>query len=55
MSGKTIIYIGVFIGSTAGSYLPVLWGGSMFSYTSVLLGGIGGIVGLVVTYKLING
>jgi hypothetical protein len=40
------IWIGIFIGSTIGGLLPALWGGSMFSYTSVLLSGVGALVGL---------
>jgi predicted MFS family arabinose efflux permease len=40
------IWIGVFIGSMIGGFLPELWGGSAFSYTSVLLSGVGAFVGL---------
>jgi|GEM_PF-1011545 hypothetical protein len=41
---KTIIGIGMFVGSTIGSYIPALWGGSLLSFTSILLGVIGGLV-----------
>jgi hypothetical protein len=34
------------IGSTIGGLLPALWGGSTFSYTSVLLSGVGALIGL---------
>lgn len=54
MSSKTMIYLGVFVGSTIGGYLPTLWGGSLFSFAGVLLSGIGGILGLVVTYKMME-
>jgi hypothetical protein len=40
------IWMGVLIGSTIGGLLPELWGDSMFSYTSVLLSGVGAFVGL---------
>jgi hypothetical protein len=33
-------------GSPIGGLLPELWGDSMFSYTSVLLSGVGAFVGL---------
>jgi hypothetical protein len=52
MSQKTVIYIGLFIGSTIGGAIPELWGDSMFSISSVLLSGAGGIAGIVVGYKL---
>jgi hypothetical protein len=37
----------MFIGSAVGSYLPVLWGGSLFSFTSIILSAVGGIIGIV--------
>jgi hypothetical protein len=49
---KMLVWLGMFIGSTLGSYLPVLWGGSLFSFTSVIVGSVGGILGIWVGYKL---
>lgn len=49
---KGIIMLGLFVGSTVGSYLPVLWGGSLFSFTSILLGAVGGLVGIWGAWKL---
>lgn len=49
---KALVWLGMFVGSAIGSYLPVLWGGSPFSFTSVLLGGIGGIGGIWIGFKL---
>lgn len=49
---KGIIMIGLFVGSSIGSYLPVLWGGSLLSFTSVLLGAIGGLAGVWAGYKI---
>jgi hypothetical protein len=49
---KLLIGIGMFAGSTMGSYIPVLWGGSLLSLTSILLGVIGGIIGIVLGYQL---
>jgi uncharacterized membrane protein YeaQ/YmgE (transglycosylase-associated protein family) len=49
---KLLIGIGMFVGSTVGSYVPALWGGSLFSLTSILLAMIGGIVGIWLGYQL---
>lgn len=54
MSSKTVIYIGVTIGSIIGGYIPAIWGGSLFSVSSVVLSTVGGVIGLVVTYKLVH-
>jgi hypothetical protein len=44
--------LGMFAGSFAGSYVPLLWGASAFSVTSILLGAIGGFLGIWLAYKL---
>ncbi|MEH2295342.1 hypothetical protein [Nostoc sp.] len=49
---KTIIGIGMFVGSTIGSYIPALWAGSLLSFTSILLGVIGGLVGIWLGYRV---
>jgi hypothetical protein len=49
---KKVIFSGMIIGSYAGSYLPVIWGGSMLSMTSILLGAVGGIAGIIAGYKI---
>jgi hypothetical protein len=49
---KALIWIGMFAGSSLGSYLPVLWGGSLFSITSILLSGVGGLLGIWLGFKL---
>ncbi len=54
MSSKTLMYIGVTVGSVIGGYLPALWGVGVFSVTSVLFSTLGGIIGLVITYRLVK-
>jgi hypothetical protein len=54
MSSKTAILIGVTIGSTIGGYLPAVWGGSLFSFSSVILSAVGGTIGLIITYKMVT-
>lgn len=49
---KLLIGIGMFSGSTIGSYIPILWGGSLFSITSILWSVIGGLVGIWMGYRI---
>jgi len=52
MSPKAGMSLAVIVGSTIGSYIPLLWGASFLSYTSVLFGGIGGLLGIYIAYKI---
>ena len=54
MSAKTLVFIGMTIGSIAGGYVASLFGAGLLSYSSVLLSGLGAIVGVWVGYKLSN-
>ncbi|MFA6554297.1 MAG: hypothetical protein WCS89_02200 [Candidatus Paceibacterota bacterium] len=54
MSQKQLIWIGVFVGSTIGGFIPSLWGAGLFSMSSVLFTTIGGIVGVYVGFKMGN-
>jgi hypothetical protein len=49
---KQIIMIGMVIGSVVGGYLPTIFGVGAFSITSVLCGGLGGIIGIYLAYKI---
>lgn len=49
---KIIIGSGAFFGSTIGGYIPVLWGGSVFSLSSILLGVVGGLIGIWMGYRI---
>ncbi len=46
MRSRSSIWLAIFIGSTVGGFIPELWGAETFSYSSVLLSGVGGFVGL---------
>jgi len=48
---KLLISIGMFFGSTIGSYIPLLWGGSLFSFTSILFSVMGGLLGIWLGYR----
>lgn len=40
------------VGATAGSFAPLVWGGSEMSLTSVLFGVVGGIAGVWVGHRV---
>jgi len=47
--------IGMVIGSIIGGYLPVIFGASLLSFTSIVGNAIGGILGIWIAFKLTNG
>jgi hypothetical protein len=49
---KGIIIIAMVAGSYAGSAVPLLWGGSLLSISSLLLGALGGFFGIWAGYKI---
>lgn len=49
---KLMVIAGMIVGSYAGAYIPMLWGGSVLSVTSILTGAIGGFAGIYIGYKL---
>ncbi|MGC9605164.1 MAG: hypothetical protein ABSF56_00155 [Minisyncoccia bacterium] len=52
MNAKSLIWIGVFVGGTVGSYIPVLFGADVFSFSSIILGMFGGLFGIWAGFKL---
>jgi hypothetical protein len=51
---KKIVMLGMVFGSALGGWLPTLFGVGAFSFTSVLCGGLGGIIGIWLSYKLVR-
>lgn len=51
VSTKTLIWIGAIVGSTAGSFIPELWGAGAFTFSSIILGTLGGIAGIWLGFK----
>ena len=51
MRPRSRIWIGILIGSTVGGLVPELWDAGMFSYSSVLLSGVGAFVGLWIAVR----
>jgi hypothetical protein len=49
---KKWIMLGMFVGSTAGSFIPSIWGASAFSLTSFFFAMLGGLFGIWAGYKV---
>ena len=52
MTQKSLIFIGMTIGSFAGSCKPYLWGAGTFSVSSLVFGGAGAVAGIYAGYKI---
>jgi hypothetical protein len=52
---RSVIGLCIGFGSLVGGYVPVLWGDSGFSFTSVAFGAIGGLAGLWVGARVSSG
>jgi hypothetical protein len=49
---KKAIWFGMFVGSTIGGSVPMLWHAGMFSFSAIILSTVGGIAGIWATYRL---
>ncbi len=52
MNQKQTIMTFTVIGSTIGSFVPLVWGDNFLSLASIFLTAIGGFVGIYIGYKL---
>lgn len=52
IQSKTLVYIGLFVGSTIGGIIPELWGADMFSISSMVFSAVGAIIGIYIGFKL---
>jgi hypothetical protein len=48
---KKFVWIGLFVGSTVGNLLPLLWGGDAISVSGFVLSFLGGIIGIWLGYR----
>ena len=46
MNRKTVIWTGMAVGSTIGSFVPLLWGADLISFSSVVVSGVGAVLGV---------
>ncbi len=51
---KKVVMIGMFFGSAIGGWIPTLWGAGAFSFSSIICAGVGGVLGIWLSFKLIN-
>ena len=49
-----MIWIGMFVGSSVGAMIPYIWGASALSFSSIILSGVGAIVGIWLGFKMSN-
>jgi hypothetical protein len=52
MNNKPLIWIGLFVGSTIGGFVPMFWHESLLSLSSVVCSGVGGLLGIWAGYKI---
>jgi uncharacterized membrane protein YeaQ/YmgE (transglycosylase-associated protein family) len=48
---KSAIWIGMTVGSIAGSFIPSLWGSGEFSFSSIFFTAVGGAAGIWLAYN----
>lgn len=49
-----LIWIGLFVGSTIGGFIPSLWGAGVFSLSGAVFSTLGGIFGTWFGYRVGN-
>ena len=47
-----MVWLGFTVGSILGSFLPLVWGASELSASSIIFGAVGGIAGIWLGLKL---
>jgi hypothetical protein len=52
MDSKKIIWFWMTVGLFVGSFIPMLWGAGEFSFSSIILSGVGGFLGIWIGFKL---
>jgi hypothetical protein len=52
MDRTKLIWIGLFVGSTVGGFIPSLWDSSLVSMSGVIGSAIGGFAGIWLGFKL---
>jgi hypothetical protein len=54
MGQKSVIFIFMAIGSMIGGFIPIIWGDSFLTFSSIVLTAIGGLFGIYIGYKISN-
>jgi uncharacterized membrane protein YeaQ/YmgE (transglycosylase-associated protein family) len=51
---KTIVYVGLIIGSIIGGFIPTLWGAGFLSVSSLIFSTLGALLGIFLVLKYFN-
>ncbi len=51
MADKKMIWLGMFVGSSVGGYVPMMFGADMLSVWSLVGSALGSVLGIVAAYK----
>lgn len=54
MSSKSIVMLGMIIGSTIGGFIPTFFGADIFSFWSIIGNIVGGLIGIYIAFRLTN-
>ena len=54
MVPKSFVFFFVMVGSSIGAWVPMLWGASIFSFSSVIFSGLGAFLGIWAALKIGN-
>lgn len=52
MGSRKLIWLGMFVGSAIGGYIPSLWGAGFMSGSAIISTTIGGLLGIWAGFKL---
>ena len=52
MERKKLIWLGLFVGSTVGGFIPSFWGSDFISMSGVIGSALGGIIGIWLGFRL---
>lgn len=48
---RNAAWVGMFVGSTLGSFIPSLWGAGFLSLSAIVFTALGGFIGIWLGYK----
>lgn len=52
MDSKKMVWVGMTIGGGVGSLIPLVWGASELSFSSIIFSGIGACIGIRFGFKM---
>jgi hypothetical protein len=52
---RKFIWLGMFVGSTIGGFIPALWNASFTSMWGLFLSAVGGILGIYIAFRWTRG